>query len=336
MVKKIFYAILVLVFLFVGVGFFLPRSVHVERSISIDRPVSTVFTLVDGFQTFATWSPWAARDPSAIFETSGPASGVGSRMDWSGDPRLAGKGSQEIIESKPYSLVRTRLQFDQQGEAVSYFSLEETDRGTRLTWGFDTDLTEGQNLFGGVVVRYFGLLFDRWIGGDYETGLAGLKALAESVPNVDFSGLDAQILEVEPVDILFIENDGNQDPAVIAHEIMAFITDNELDMSGQPMTITRSGNEDGYGFDVAIPVRMKEGLELNGAVKAGKSPQGRAVRVIHHGPYDQMIPTYEKLTAYMAAHGLREGPVSWEQYISDPGETDSQDLVTHIYYLIEP
>jgi effector-binding domain-containing protein len=48
-----------------------------------------------------------------------------------------------------------------------------------------------------------------------------------------------------------------------------------------------------------------------------------------------MIPTYEKLSAYMAAHGLREGPVSWEQYISDPGVTPEDELVTHIYYLLE-
>jgi hypothetical protein len=37
----------------------------------------------------------------------------------------------------------------------------------------------------------------------------------------------------------------------------------------------------------------------------------------------------------MAAHGVPEGPVSWEQYISDPGETADADLVTHIYSLLE-
>jgi effector-binding domain-containing protein len=34
----------------------------------------------------------------------------------------------------------------------------------------------------------------------------------------------------------------------------------------------------------------------------------------------------------MAAHGLQEGTLSWEHYISDPGETPEQDLVTHIYF----
>ena len=83
-----------------------------ERSIEIDRPVSTVFTLVNGYGTFNTWSPWAARDPSATYTFSGPSSGVGARMEWSGDPRLSGKGSQEIIESTPWSKVRNHISFD--------------------------------------------------------------------------------------------------------------------------------------------------------------------------------------------------------------------------------
>jgi effector-binding domain-containing protein len=36
----------------------------------------------------------------------------------------------------------------------------------------------------------------------------------------------------------------------------------------------------------------------------------------------------------MAAHGLREGPVSWEYYISDPLQTSGDDLITHIYFQI--
>ena len=40
------------------------------------------------------------------------------------------------------------------------------------------------------------------------------------------------------------------------------------------------------------------------------------------------------MAAFMAVNGLREGRVSWEQYISDPGITPAEDLVTHIYFLV--
>jgi len=342
MFKKVFYAIVIIIIIFLTIGLLLPKTVHVERSIDINRPASTVFTLVNEYGTFNTWSPWAARDPSATFEFSGPASGVGARVEWSGDPRLSGKGSQEIIESRPWTLVRSRLSFDQQGDAVTYFALAKRDRGVSLTWGFDADLTAGQNLIGGLLVRYFGLLFDRWIGADFDQGLSRLKAFAESLPDVDFSDLDVEILDVEPVDILFVQTGSSQDPvdtaealATAYQEITAFMNANDIVRAAQPMTITHAGSSTGYAFDAAIPIVMKD-FELSGRVRAGTTPTGRAVRVVYRGPYDQMIPTYEKLSAYMSAHGLRQGPVSWEQYISDPGQTGSADLITHIYFLIEP
>ncbi len=350
MLKKIFYTVVIIIVIFITVGFFLPREVHVERSVNIDRPAATVFTLVNGYQTFNDWSPWAARDPSAEYRFSGPDHGVGASMSWVGDPRLTGSGSLEVIESQPNSLVRARLDFEQQGEAVSYFAISErpSENGvgrSTVTWGFDTDLTAGQSLFGGLMARYFGLLFDRWIGTDYELGLSRLKAVAESLPDVDFTGLEVEVMDVEPVDILFIESDSSQDSSDIAETlassyqaILNFMGEHEIAMSAQPMAITRAWDESGYAFDAAIPVFMPDNLPTDPAspVKAGQSPAGRAVRVIHRGPYDQMKPTYEKLLAYMGAHGLEEGPVSWEQYISDPGQTADEQLITYIYFMIEP
>jgi effector-binding domain-containing protein len=105
-------------------------------------------------------------------------------------------------------------------------------------------------------------------------------------------------------------------------------------MAGQPMAITRSWDENGYRFDAALPVSELPGV-TTGKVQSGQSPAGRAARYTHTGPYDQMLDAYDQLAAYMAANGLRGGDVSWEHYISDPGETDPGDLVTHIYFLLE-
>lgn len=312
-----------------------------ERSVDVDRPASTVFALVNGYDTIKTWSPWASRDPWAVYTLSGPANGVGARLEWDGDPRLSGKGWQEITESVPYSLVRMQLKFAQQGMATAYFSIQDQGGSSTLTWGFDADLTKDQSLAGGMVAQYFGLLFDRWIGGDYEIGLANIKALAESLPNVDFSGLEAEVVDAAPMDILFIQSDSSQDPVDLAgtlasayQEITSFMAENDIQLAAQPMTITRAWSENGYAFDAAIPVVMKDVI-LTGNIQAGQSPSGPAVRVIHRGPYDRMMPTYEKLSAYMAANGLREGTVSWEHYISDPGKTPGNELVTYIYFQIE-
>lgn len=344
MFKKIFYAIVIALILFLIVGLFLPQEVHVQRSIDIERPAVTVFTVVNGYSHFAAWSPWTERDPDAVYELSGPNEGPGARLSWVGDPRLVGTGWQEIIESRPYSLVKMQLDFDQQGRAQSQFRLQPMDSGTRLTWAFDADLLEGHGWFGGVLARYFGLFFDTWVGSDYEAGLARLKAYLEGLPQADFSDLEVEIVEVEPEDILYVTSDAGIDAADITaslaaayKEISAWMAAQDIERSAQPMTITRIGAEGRYEVDAAIPVWLPEEAaqpEAAGRVRLGRSPGGRSVRVVHRGAHDRMGPTYEKLAAWMAAHALTEGRVSWEQYISDPGETPEDELITHIYFRI--
>jgi effector-binding domain-containing protein len=341
MLKKVSYSIVIALFIFFIIGIFLPRQVHVERQIEIQRPAATVFTVVNSYRTFPLWSPWADRDPGARYEFSGPVAGVGAKMSWSGDPRLVGTGWQEIIESKPYSLVRMHLDFEQQGQASSYLQIDGSVGISRVTWGFDTDLLEGQSWFAGLLARYFGLFFDKWIGTGYEAGLARLKALVESMPAADFADLEVEIIQVEPADILYVRNTaagdaGNLGSSLAAayREITAFMAVNEIEMAAQPMAITRLRGQQGYEVDAAIPV-FPEAVEPGARVLLGKSPAGRALRVIHRGPYDHMALQYEKVAAWMAARGLAEGPVSWEQYISDPGETPAEALITHIYFLLE-
>jgi effector-binding domain-containing protein len=333
--------VLILLAAFVATGYLLPKQVHVERTITIERPASMMFALLNGYRYFKEWSPWADRDPNAEFVISGPDSGVGARMSWIGEPHLVGSGWQEIVASKPYEQIDFRLDFDAQGIADTGFTLLSQGDATRVTWSFDSDLTEGLGFLDAFLSRYFGLLFDRWVGGDYEQGLANLKRFAESLPVSDFSQMEIERVEVAAQNILFVTSSSSQDPQDIAvamaeayAEISVFMDNAGIQMSGQPMAITRAWEEGSYQFDAAIPVDVVP-AELSGNVMAGKSPSGPAVRAVHHGGSDQMMPSYEKLAAYMSAHGLSEGKVSWEHYISDPGNTAPLDMITHIYIMLE-
>ncbi len=319
----------------------LPKQVHIERSITVDRPANMMFEILNSYRYFNEWSPWARRDPNAEFVISGPESGVGARMSWIGEPNLVGSGWQEIVASKPYEQIDIMLDFDAQGVALTGFTLVPEGDATRVTWVFDSDLTKGVNFLDSFLARYFGLLFDRWVGGDYEQGLANLKQYAESRAVSDFSQLEIEQVDVTPQDILFVSSSSSQDPADIAvamaaayAEISVFMHQAGITMAGQPMAITRAWEEGSYQFDAAIPVDFIP-PELSGNIRSGQSPSGPAVRAVHHGAYDQMMPTYEKLAAYMSAHGLSPGEVSWEHYVSDPAHTAQQDMVTHIYIMLE-
>ena len=67
MLKKVIYSIVIALIIFSVIGFFLPSEVHVERQIEIRRPAATVFTVVNSYRAFQSWSPWAERDPGASY-----------------------------------------------------------------------------------------------------------------------------------------------------------------------------------------------------------------------------------------------------------------------------
>jgi ribosome-associated toxin RatA of RatAB toxin-antitoxin module len=172
--RKVLYGLAIVLVALVGIAFFLPRQVHVERSISMRAPAATVFDLVNGFQRFNEYSPWYEHDPKAQYTFEGPASGVGARMSWHSEQANVGSGSQEIVRSEPLSLVHSKLDFGADGTAMAIWTIEPEEDGSRVTWAFETDL--GMN----PIARYMGLAIGRFVGTDYEKGLANLKRVAEA------------------------------------------------------------------------------------------------------------------------------------------------------------
>jgi len=172
--RRILVGLAGIIAILVVVGLFLPSSVHVERSVVVDAPAATVYGIVSDFGRFNEWSPWYELDPNAKYSVSKATSGEGATFAWESDDPSVGSGSQQIIELEKDRLVRVALDFGPQGTALASHMLETLgDQSTRVTWTMDTDF--GFDLIG----RYVGLMFETWVGNDYEKGLTKLKALAE-------------------------------------------------------------------------------------------------------------------------------------------------------------
>ena len=164
--------IVLLAVLLVGVAFALPQEITVARSKVINAPESDVFPYVNSPKRFNEWSPWAARDPDMKYTFSGPAEGRGAKMEWNSEEFET--GSQEIVESQPNTFVKVNLDFGDMGNAVASYQLRPDGAGTRVVWIFETNT--GNN----PIRRWMGLMFDRWIGSDYEMGLEKLKQVVEA------------------------------------------------------------------------------------------------------------------------------------------------------------
>ena len=158
-----------------AIGFIFFRShVHVERSIVINKSQSELFSVLNTHKNFNSWSPWFSRDTTMKIVFSGPESGVGAKFSWISSVKSVGKGSMEITESKPDSVIRQVLNFMDKGNSHASYLLSEEGGGTRLVWTLDMEA--GAN----PLLRIMGGFMDKAVGADFERGLSKLKAIVET------------------------------------------------------------------------------------------------------------------------------------------------------------
>lgn len=165
---------IVLVVLFFGVAMFLPASVHVERSLVIPASRKVVFNQVNDLRNWKHWSPWYQMDPDMQVTYRGFLRGEGASYSWKSDK--VGNGTLTITESHPYQYIATQLDFVKKGQATGFYRFEQVADGTRLTWGFETDVSNNP------IEKYVGLMIDRMVGDDFEKGLQNLKTHVQSIP----------------------------------------------------------------------------------------------------------------------------------------------------------
>jgi len=163
-----------------------PTDFLVTRSATIAAPPAKVFPEVNSFHAWETWSPWAKLDPNANSVFEGPEAGEGAKFTWSGNDKV-GEGTQTIVESKPDERIRIRLDFERPMKATNdvEFTFKPQDDKTLVTWNMS-----GKKDF---VSKAFCMFFnmDKMVGGDFEKGLASLKAVVEKPVKSEAAKSDA-------------------------------------------------------------------------------------------------------------------------------------------------
>jgi len=319
----------------VGLGFFLPHQVHIQRSAIINVPPCEVYAVLDGFRSFDRWSPWADKDPQMKVEMTGPAAGVGAHYSWLGNKDVGG-GSQEIVANTPDRRVELALQFSGfDGVSRTIYALEPTTEGTQLTWSIDTPLGHDP------ISPYFGLMMDSMVGSDFEKGLARLKTLLEKQPKLDCPALGAQLLNLTPVSYVLAHGTSTTDFDSVDKALTAaykaagdYMHANGLGEHGHPIAITRRWDDQAniYAFDAGFPVEVGDGLPAPSATaQVVPIGGGLTLRFEHKGPYSGLHAFYDGINAYQALAGLHARGDSWEEYVSDAGKTPASDLITRIY-----
>ena len=175
--KKIILVILILPILLLLASFFLPSKYHVGRTAVIKASPETIYPWLAQLRKWPEWTAWNTdRDPTLVNTYTGPAEGDGAEMSWTA--KALGNGTLKLTAADPKTGVKYELNFEG-GKFLSTggVTMAPAEGGTRVTF-----YNEGE--FGANPVRrYFGPMMDKFMGGDFEKNLAGLKQKVEPKGN---------------------------------------------------------------------------------------------------------------------------------------------------------
>lgn len=175
MLKFIAVSVVVLIIVLLVYAATKPDTFRVQRSASISAPPEKIFPLINDLRSFNTWNPYERKDPDIKGSYNGPSSGQGAAYAFAGNKEV-GKGTIEITESSPPSKVTMKLNMIEPFEAhnIVEFTLKPNGDSTNVTWAM-----QGRTPYFAKIIHVF---FDMasMVGKDFETGLANLKAIAES------------------------------------------------------------------------------------------------------------------------------------------------------------
>ncbi|MFI5218582.1 MAG: GyrI-like domain-containing protein [Bacteroidia bacterium] len=331
--KKLLIGIVVLFAVLFIISLFLPSKVHVERSLTMNAPVETVFNQVNTLKNWNNWSPWYKLDTAMKMTYEGPASGVGASYSWESENSQVGKGKLTISESVPNSLVVTNLEFNGEMGAIGGYKFEPGDSGVKVTWYFDAEMN-------GMFHKYMGLIMSGAMNKVFDQGLNDMKTVAESMPPpVTKTPMTVEMTTTSDITYLAIR-DTVSIPTIGMKLGMAYGTIQEamkkqgLEFAGQPLAIYYTDSQTNWDMDAAIPVN-KPG-KADGKVKPGQLKAGNAVVAHYYGDYSGLGTAYGAIQEYISANNKKKVGAPWEVYVSDPmTEKDTAKWQTDVYFPVE-
>ncbi|WP_275189198.1 GyrI-like domain-containing protein [Bradyrhizobium sp. CSA112] len=155
---------------------------------------------------------------------------------------------------------------------------------------------------------------------------------AASVQNADPFGEE---FTLEPKKVVVMKGTANWDAAfdtlIDAFKALTALLDKQgIKATGNSMIVYTSTDDTGFTFLAQLPVDQ-DVKSLTKDMSMGKSPEGKALKFVHRGSYDNMDNTYEAITNHLDDKKLEAKDTFIEEYITDPLKTAEDKLVINVY-----
>lgn len=140
---------------------------------------------------------------------------------------------------------------------------------------------------------------------------------------------------LEPKTVVIFKGKANWDNAFDSlmdafKSLTALLDKQGIVPNGNPMIVYTSTDDAGFTFQAQVPV-PQEPKNLGKSMSIGKSPDGKALKFVHRGSYDNMDNTYEAITNFLDDKKLEAKDTFIEEYMTDPLKTAEDKLVINVY-----
>jgi effector-binding domain-containing protein len=142
-------------------------------------------------------------------------------------------------------------------------------------------------------------------------------------------------ITLEPKTVVIAKGNANWDSAfdtlIESFKSLSALLDKQgIKRSGNPMIVYTATDDTGFTYLAEIPVE-RDPKNLTKEMSMGKSPDGKALKFVHRGSYDNMDNTYEAITNHLDDKKLEAKDTFIEEYITDPLKTAEDKLVINVY-----
>jgi effector-binding domain-containing protein len=167
-------------------------------------------------------------------------------------------------------------------------------------------------------------------------GFAGPQpALAQTrVPTQSIDPFGQEV-KLSAKTIVYVSGSGTWDKAYDVlieafKKVNAYLDGAGLKASGPAMTIYTSTDDTGFDFKAAVPLAEAPKTPPGKEIAVGQSPDGKVLKFVHRGSYDEMNQTYEAITNYLDEKGLDAKDLLIEEYVTDLVTAPQDMLVVNV------
>ncbi|MGB0895744.1 MAG: SRPBCC family protein [Flavobacteriaceae bacterium] len=321
-----------------------PDSYDVKRSKLIKAPASVIFNNINDYKNWKDWGPWLEEDPTIKETYAENTVGVGGAYSWTSNE---GPGNMTTVALEEGKSIDQKIQFSDYEPSDVYWTFEETEEGTNVTWGMKADKTPFAFKLGAVMSGGM----DSMLGPMLEKGLSNLdNVILEHMknnppaPKVDYSL--GGIMDIKQDAQQFI---GYKHSSKIDHEEMTKLFMESLPKAGMhavaqnleqadyiPGAVFTKWDEETGEAEFYIGLVIKKDIPLAEGMEKVMLPEGRNVMITKYGPYgsgDQ--EAHMAIDTYLKSNGLEQNGAIWELYLNDPGSVKPEEIETEIHYPVK-